>query len=63
MGINNYTAGKPIDVPKNDNPTKQQIEELHAEFTKQLVELFNAEKHKYVQIPTQITFVPNSKKM
>jgi len=36
--------GKPIDVEKVDNPTREQINALHTRFTNALIELFN--KHK-----------------
>lgn len=51
-GFSFSTVGKPIDVERVKNPTKEQIDDLHQKFKESLLELFNEEKHKYVQDPT-----------
>lgn len=42
-------VGKPLYVEKNPNPTKDEIDEVHALFCKQVIELFEANKGKYVK--------------
>ncbi len=45
-----YTVvGKPIDVKKVENPTKQQIEELHELYISELEKLFDEHKGKYLK--------------
>lgn len=44
-------VGKPIEVPKILEPTQKEIDELHEKFIKELVELFETNKHKYVEKP------------
>ncbi|KAK4876556.1 hypothetical protein RN001_009062 [Aquatica leii] len=41
-------AGEPIDVIKKENPTIEDIEELHQQFTNAIIKLFNDHKHKYL---------------
>ncbi|KAF5307030.1 hypothetical protein FQR65_LT07173 [Abscondita terminalis] len=43
----NTIVGEPIDVVKNDNPSREEIEELHAKFTNALIKLFDDHKDKY----------------
>lgn len=40
--------GSPIPVKKVDKPTDQQINELHEFYIKELIELFNKHKSKYL---------------
>ncbi|KAF5299235.1 hypothetical protein FQA39_LY02408 [Lamprigera yunnana] len=44
-------VGKPIELVKIPNPTQEQIDEVHKEFVKQLVALFEEQKHKYLPHP------------
>ncbi|KAF5299238.1 hypothetical protein FQA39_LY02411 [Lamprigera yunnana] len=47
-----YTIiGRPIELVKIPNPTQEQIDEIHKEFVKQLVALFEEHKHKYLSHP------------
>ena len=39
-----FSVGSPIQVEKVENPSKQQINELHSEYKTKLVELFD--KHR-----------------
>lgn len=43
--------GKPIPVKKMENPTEEQVENLHKQFIDAIIELFNSEKHKYLEEP------------
>ncbi|XP_066993214.2 2-acylglycerol O-acyltransferase 2-A isoform X2 [Anabrus simplex] len=42
-------VGKPLEVKKNPEPTKEEIDAVHQEFTKCLVALFEDNKHKYLK--------------
>ncbi|XP_076288415.1 2-acylglycerol O-acyltransferase 1 [Lasioglossum baleicum] len=42
-------VGSPIDLPKIPEPTAEQIDEYHEIFVQRLVELFENNKHKYVE--------------
>nr|XP_022908016.1 2-acylglycerol O-acyltransferase 1-like [Onthophagus taurus]XP_022911992.1 2-acylglycerol O-acyltransferase 1-like [Onthophagus taurus] len=42
-------VGRPIDVKKVEDPTREQIDDLHAVFIKELVTLFEQEKHRYIK--------------
>ncbi|CAG2169887.1 unnamed protein product [Oppiella nova] len=42
-----YLVGKPIDVPKVDNPSDDEINRLHKQYIKSLEKLFNDNKCKY----------------
>jgi hypothetical protein len=39
--------GAPIHVEKSVNPTTEEVDRLHARYTKALVELFNEHKNKF----------------
>ena len=39
-----FVYGKPIDVEKVENPTKEQVQELHAKYMKQFIELWEGTK-------------------
>lgn len=41
------TVGKPIDVPKDPNPSKELIDEFHEKYEEALVELFDENKEKF----------------
>lgn len=44
-----YTViGKPIEVVKNENPTEEEVNQLHAKYIDELVHLFNEHKVKYL---------------
>lgn len=38
-----------MEVPKIEEPTVEQINEYHAKFTKQLIDLFETHKSKYLE--------------
>jgi hypothetical protein len=40
-------VGAPIPVEKCENPSKDQIDELHAKYVKALIELFDTHKEEY----------------
>ncbi|XP_044756826.1 2-acylglycerol O-acyltransferase 1-like isoform X2 [Coccinella septempunctata] len=42
-------VGEPIDVEKTENPTQEQIDNLHQLFEKKLVELFESQKKHYLK--------------
>ncbi|XP_063619561.1 2-acylglycerol O-acyltransferase 2-A-like isoform X2 [Cydia splendana] len=42
-------VGTPMEVQKNLEPTDAEVDAVHAEFTQRLVDLFEAEKHKYLK--------------
>ncbi|CAK9830076.1 2-acylglycerol O-acyltransferase 2 [Anthophora retusa] len=42
-------VGSPIELPKIETPTAEQINEYHAKFIEKLVDLFETHKHKYIE--------------
>ncbi|XP_068631275.1 2-acylglycerol O-acyltransferase 2-A-like [Battus philenor] len=42
-------VGTPMEVKRNLEPTDEEVDEVHAEFTKRLIELFETEKSKYLK--------------
>lgn len=42
-----FSVGKPIHVPKVENPSQELIDEYHEKFLQQLQELFDTYKDKY----------------
>lgn len=44
-----FAVGEPIDVIKTENPTQEQIDELHAEFVTKLTQLFETQKKNYIK--------------
>lgn len=42
-------VGAPIDAGNTDNPTNQQIDDLHEKFINALTQLFEDHKHKYLK--------------
>ncbi|KAF2905490.1 hypothetical protein ILUMI_00688 [Ignelater luminosus] len=49
--------GKPIEVKKVANPTQEQVNELHAEFMKQIANLFEEQKYNYLSNPEQTKLI------
>ncbi|KAF2903888.1 hypothetical protein ILUMI_02283 [Ignelater luminosus] len=49
--------GKPIEVEKTPYPTQEQIEDLHARFTKGLIELFEEQKYNYLAHPKNVELI------
>ncbi|GMR59931.1 hypothetical protein PMAYCL1PPCAC_30126, partial [Pristionchus mayeri] len=43
----NTVLGAPIPVEKTENPSQEQVDELHAQYMKQLTQLFEEHKNKY----------------
>lgn len=52
-----FPVGRPIHVVKNINPTAEEIDKLHQEFIVQLVDLFEANKHRYLEDADNIHLV------
>lgn len=48
-------VGSPIELPKIEEPTTEQVNEYHEKFMKGLVELFETQKHKYVKNAENVT--------
>ncbi|XP_056632411.1 2-acylglycerol O-acyltransferase 2-like isoform X2 [Diorhabda carinulata] len=46
-------VGQPLEVPKIDNPTTEQIEEYHEKFLKHLTAMFEEQKYKYLENPQE----------
>ncbi|KAK9302953.1 hypothetical protein QLX08_005219 [Tetragonisca angustula] len=42
-------VGSPMDLPKIEEPTEEQINEYHGKFVDHLVNFFEKEKHKYIE--------------
>lgn len=42
-------VGAPMSVKKNFEPTEEEVNAVHAEFTERLVQLFHKQKHKYLK--------------
>lgn len=45
------SVGSPIELPKVENPTAEQVNEYHEKFVQQLIELFETHKHSYLKNP------------
>ncbi|XP_058810785.1 2-acylglycerol O-acyltransferase 2-A-like [Phymastichus coffea] len=50
-------VGAPLEVPKIEEPTKEQVNEYHAKFTDKLVELFETHKSKYLQDSDKLSLI------
>ena len=51
-----FPVGAPIDVKKNPNPTREEIEDLHTQYVEALKDLYERYRYKYSQYPdTDIT--------
>lgn len=48
-------VGNPIDLPEIAEPTTEQINEYHEKFMKNLVELFETQKHNYIKNADNVT--------
>lgn len=44
-----FTVGQPIEVKKTDNPTQEEINNLHQTFMQELNALFESHKHLYLK--------------
>ncbi|KAJ8946391.1 hypothetical protein NQ318_011797 [Aromia moschata] len=44
-------VGEPIDVPKIEQPTREQVDEYHSKFVDKLIQLFEEQKFKYLEKP------------
>ncbi|KAJ8971205.1 hypothetical protein NQ314_000807 [Rhamnusium bicolor] len=44
-------VGKPLDMPKIEEPTNDQIDEYHSKFLKLLAEMFEEQKYNYLENP------------
>lgn len=42
-----FSVGKPIQVEKVENPTTQQVDELHQKYIDELIKLFDEHKENY----------------
>ncbi|XP_060525741.1 2-acylglycerol O-acyltransferase 2-like isoform X2 [Cylas formicarius] len=42
-------VGHPLDVPKIENPSADEIEEYHSKFVDHLVQMFEEQKHNYIE--------------
>ncbi|CAH2105857.1 unnamed protein product [Euphydryas editha] len=45
----NTVVGAPMEVDRNIEPTDEEVDAVHAEFTKRLIDLFESQKSKYVK--------------
>lgn len=52
-----FLVGKPINVEKIENPTAEQIDDLHNKFVEALQDLFNKEKYKYEDNPDDVKLI------
>ncbi|XP_011878992.1 PREDICTED: diacylglycerol O-acyltransferase 2-like isoform X1 [Vollenhovia emeryi] len=48
-------VGSPIELPKITDPTPEEINTYHDKFTKQLIELFETQKHNYIKNAEKVT--------
>ncbi|KAF5307029.1 hypothetical protein FQR65_LT07172 [Abscondita terminalis] len=53
----NTIVGEPIDVKRNDNPTREEVEELHKKFTNALIKLFDDHKHLYEEDDIKLVII------
>ncbi|XP_004922950.1 2-acylglycerol O-acyltransferase 2-A [Bombyx mori] len=50
-------VGTPMEVKRNLDPTDEEVDEVHAEFTRRLVQLFENEKSKYLKNHEEVQLV------
>nr|XP_024215233.1 acyl-CoA wax alcohol acyltransferase 2-like [Halyomorpha halys] len=50
-------VGRPIQLPKVNEPSSEQIEHYHSLFTEELIKLFNEHKHKYTEDPENTNLI------
>jgi len=49
--MNLIAVGKAIDVECIKNPTDEEVDALHKKYMEGILNLFNSEKHKYLEDP------------
>ncbi|KAG5864722.1 hypothetical protein JTB14_032574 [Gonioctena quinquepunctata] len=47
-------VGQPMDVPRIENPTTEEIDEYHGRFTEHLTKMFEEQKHNYLEKPEEM---------
>jgi hypothetical protein len=47
-----FSVGKPIEVPFKANPTPEEVNCVHSEYTEALIELFEAHKERFLKNPS-----------
>lgn len=52
-----FSVGKPLEFQRNLDPSDEDIEKLHSEFTKAITELFEQHKSKYIEDHENIKLV------
>lgn len=52
-----FSVGKPLEFERNLDPSDEDIEKLHSEFTKAITELFEQHKSKYIEDHENIKLV------
>ncbi|XP_050296929.1 2-acylglycerol O-acyltransferase 1-like [Anthonomus grandis grandis] len=50
-------VGSPVDVPKIENPTREQVEEYHGKFVEHLQQMFEEQKFHYLEDPENTKLV------
>ncbi|CAG9559595.1 unnamed protein product [Danaus chrysippus] len=50
-------VGKPMEIVKNPDPTNEEVDEIHKEFIRRLIELFETEKSKYLKNHEKVNLV------
>lgn len=50
-------VGKPIEIPKIEAPTQEQIDYYHTLYTEELIKLFEEQKYKYIKNPDNVNLV------
>ncbi|XP_018568257.1 2-acylglycerol O-acyltransferase 2-like [Anoplophora glabripennis] len=46
-------VGFPIEIPKVEDPTREQVDHYHAEFVKKLTDMFEEQKYNYLEKPEE----------
>lgn len=59
LGCVCFSVGAPIEVERNQDPSKEEVDAVHAIFVDKLVELFENEKPKYVPNHENVKLVIN----
>lgn len=52
-----FTVGKPMEIVKNLDPTDEEVDDIHKEFIRRLIELFETEKSKYLKNHEKVNLV------
>lgn len=50
-------VGSPLELPKIENPSNEEINEYHAKFTEKLIELFETHKSKYIEDHENVSLI------